>query len=145
MSILSKHPQKIEIDRLIKSNAYSYRQLQTEFLTRFGVSISFKSIQQYHTKELGGAVDIPSDNDNDNDNGGTGLVPLDNDKVTDLINELKDGWGNSGQTVKNELFELFAIQTQITKNALLQHVNGNARYPSEYVKNLQIFANLILR
>ena len=143
MSILSKHPEKIEIDRLIKSNAYSYRQLQTEFLTRFGVNISFKSIQQYHIKELNGAVDIPSDN-GDGD-GGTGLVPLDNDKVTDLINELKDGWGNSGQTVKNELFELFAIQTQITKNALLQHVNGNARYPSEYVKNLQIFANLILR
>ena len=144
MSILSTHPNKLEIDALIKSNKFSYRELETEFAAKFGLRISYKSIQTYHTKELGGVVDI-----NENEDGGTGeIIALDMVKIAALVAELTTGGNSTDKPVtalKTEIAELFAIQLQLTKHALLEHSKGRSRYPSEYVRNLQIFSNLMLK
>lgn len=145
MSVITKHPQKEGIDALIKSNKYSYRELETELKSRFGLSVSFKTIQAYHSKELGGIIDIHT---NDTPETTGEIIALDTNKIAALVLELTTGGNNTDKPVtalKTEIAELFAIQLQITKHALLQHTKGAARYPSEYVKNLQIFSNLMLK
>ena len=143
MSMLSEHPKKAEINALITSNVYSYRELEKELATRFGVKISYKSIQQYHTKELNGLVDTSEAGDG----GDVGeKIALDTEKINSLVKELTTvGFTDQKETLKGEIAELFAIQLQITKHALLQHTNGLARYPSEYVRNLMLFSNLLLK
>lgn len=141
MSILSEHPQKQAIDVLIMSNSFSYRELQSELEKRFGVKISYKSIQQYHTKELGGAVTV---GDGDGGSGdGSNCVPIDNEKLEELVLELTKKYGES--PIKKHTAKLYAIQMQITEHALLEHTKGLSRYPSEYVKNLQILSNLLMK
>lgn len=142
MSVITKHPQKEGIDALIKSNQYSYRELETELKTRFGLAISFKSIQAYHTKELGGVVDISTDGGGAGGNDPTPL-PLDMAKVEELVLELTKKYGDS--PIKKSTAKMYAIQSQITENALLSHSQGLCRYPSEYVKNLQILSNLLTK
>ena len=145
MSVITKHPQKEGIDALIKSNQYSYRELEKELKSRFGLSVSFKTIQAYHSKELGGIVDVPNNETGEP----TGeVIALDMTKIAALVSELTisgKGTDKPVTALKTEIAELFAIQLQITKHALLQHTKGTARYPSEYVKNLQIFSNLMLK
>lgn len=144
MGILNKHERKAEIDALIKSNRYSYRELETELKTRFGVAISFKSIQAYHVKELGGAVDISTDGGGDGGGGNDPTpLPLDMGKVEELVLELTKKYGDS--PIKKSTAKMYAIQSQITENALLSHSQGLCRYPSEYVKNLQILSNLLTK
>lgn len=142
MTMIKKHPQKDEIDTLIKSNKYSYRELETELKSRFGLAISFKSIQAYHTKELGGVVDISTDGGGAGGNDPTPL-PLDMAKVEELVLELTKKYGDS--PIKKSTAKMYAIQSQITENALLSHSQGLCRYPSEYVKNLQILSNLLTK
>lgn len=137
MSILSTHPNKLEIDALIKSNKFSYRELETEFAAKFGLRISYKSIQTYHTKELGGTIDT------DNSQSDATGFELDNEKLEQTVRELLQEIGSS--ILKRQTARLFAIQMQITENALLQHSQGIARYPSEYVRNLQIFSNILMK
>lgn len=142
MSVITKHPQKEGIDALIKSNKYSYRELETELKSRFGLSVSFKTIQAYHTKELGGVVDISTDGGGAGGNDPTPL-PLDMAKVEELVLELTKKYGDS--PIKKSTAKMYAIQSQITENALLSHSQGLCRYPSEYVKNLQILSNLLTK
>lgn len=139
MSIISEHPQKGEIDCLIRSGDFSYRELEKELKTRFGLQISYKSIQQYHTKELGGMVDIKEGEKGS----GVAASPIDMAKVEQTVNELLKDCGDSH--VKRQTARLYAIQMQITEHALLQHTQGIARYPSEYIKNLQIFSNILMK
>ena len=146
MSMLSEHPKKAEINALITSNVYSYRELEKELATRFGVKISYKSIQQYHTKELNGLVDTSEAGDGGDGGDGGEKITLDTEKINSLVKELTTvGFTDQKETLKGEIAELFAIQLQITKHALLQHTNGLARYPSEYVRNLMLFSNLLLK
>lgn len=145
MSVISEHPQKAEIEALIKSNSYSYRELQNELLSRFNCKISYNNIQKYHQKELGGTFDFEKENEQFNQGE---EIALDMVKIGELVEELTKGGTDSEKprnALKTEISELFAIQLQITKHALLQHTKGLGRYPSEYVRNLMLFSNLLLK
>jgi hypothetical protein len=140
MGLISEHPKKLEIDTLIKSGL-SYRELEKAIKERFGLQISYRSIQTYHTKELGGEIDNSSETGDFG--GGAVAIPLDMAKVESEVLELTQKYGDS--PVKKRVAKLYAIQLQITENALLQHTQGIARYPSEYIKNLQIFSNILMK
>lgn len=144
MSVISEHPQKAEIEALIKSNSYSYRELQSELLSRFNCKISYNNIQKYHQNQLGGVFDFEKENE---EGSPTETIVLDQEQISRLVKELSldAPFMDAKETLKNEITELFAIQLQITKHALLQHTKGLGRYPSEYVRNLMLFSNLLLK
>lgn len=147
MGLISEHKDRIEIEQLIKSGAFSYRELQTELLTRFGLKISYKSIQQYHTKELRGEVDIAQINEDEM----SGFLELDEDEMSNFLGTIVvnsktwDGKEDRDKNVKNSLAEIFTYQLFLTKAALKAHIKGQKRYPSEHIKNLQILSNLLIK
>ena len=137
-----EHPEKAQIDTLICS-VLSSREVGKILKSDFGLSVSYKTISLYHKNELGGTILEPSEG---LETEGT-LEPfeLDLETIQTLKTELQAGKNGVGTVLHREFAELVAIQIQLTKNALQNHANGKGRYPSEYVRNLQILTGIMYK
>ena len=137
-----EHPEKAQIDTLICSGLSS-REVEKILKSDFGLSVSYKTISLYHKNELGGTILEPSEG---LETEGT-LEPfeLDLETIQTLKTELQAGKNGVGTVLHREFAELVAIQIQLTKNALKNHASGKGRYPSEYVRNLQILTGIMYK
>lgn len=136
--VISEHPQKSKIDALICSGL-SYRDLEQTLKQDFGINVSYKTISLYHKNELSGFVEPETEPEP--------IEPfeLDFETIRTLTTELQNGQTGVGTVLHREFAELVAVQIQLTKNALIQHAKGLARYPSEYVRNLQTLTGIMYK
>lgn len=143
--LILEHPNKTEIDTILRGTG-SYRDKELKLQKELAIKISYKTLCDYHKNFLGSKLDLDTDLENTNT-----PVPLSLDfteietLTKKMKNELCDIAGDLDffDTVKKETIELFTLQSAITKDALLKYARGECKYPSEHIKNLQIFTNLL--
>lgn len=146
MSLIENHPRRVEIESILAKDL-SYRQKAELIKKEVGVSVSHKTLQVYHTTKMNGEIitnDADTDAETDGETSGT-PVKIDQKELETIALKVKNASNKDGATsaLRKELSELFALQLLLTKDALQRHANGEIRYPSEHVRNLQIFANMI--
>lgn len=146
MSLIENHPRRFEIEGILAKDL-SYRQKAELIKKEVGVSVSHKTLQVYHTTKMNGEIttnNADADAETDGETSGT-PVKIDQKELEDIALRIKraGGKGYALNVLRDELSELLAMQILLTKDALKRHTNGEIRYPSEHVRNLQIFANMI--
>lgn len=143
--LILEHPQKMLIDSVLMQNISS-REKAKLLAEKYGIKISHSVLAKYHSTYLKGEIDI-SDNDNDNDLEAGAPVPLNLDlgEIDKLADELNKAENIGGGALKREISELLALQILITKDALKKHIAGTARYPTEYIRNLNTISNLLTK
>jgi|JI6StandDraft_1071083.scaffolds.fasta_scaffold153727_3 transposase len=137
-----EHPEKEQIDTLICSGLSS-REVEKILKSEFGLSVSYKTISLYHKNELNGLILEPTEGSETE--GLLEAFDLDLTTIQTLKSELQEGKNGVGTVLHREFAELVAIQIQLTKNALQNHAKGKGRYPSEYVRNLQILTGIMYK
>jgi len=145
-NLILTHPQKTLIDSVLLQNISS-RQKAKILAEKYGIKISHSVLAKYHTNYLKGEIDISSDSDNDSDNDSEAGTPLNLDlgEINELADALNKDENFSNGILKREFSELLALQIAITKDALKKHIAGLARYPTEYIRNLNIISNLLTK
>lgn len=133
------------IDSVLMQNISS-REKAKLLAEKYGIKISHSVLAKYHSTYLKGEIDI-SDSDNDNDLEAGAPVPLNLDlgEIDKLADELNKAENIGGGALKREISELLALQISITKDALKKHIAGLARYPTEYIRNLNTISNLLTK
>lgn len=144
-NLILTHPQKTLIDSVLLQNISS-REKAKLLAEKHGIKISHSVLAKYHSTYLKGEIDI-SDSDNDNDLEAGAPVPLNLDlgEIDKLADELNKAENIGGGALKREISELLALQILITKDALKKHIAGLARYPTEYIRNLNTISNLLTK
>lgn len=144
-NLILTHPQKMLIDSVLLQNISS-REKAKLLAEKYGIKISHSVLAKYHSTYLKGEIDI-SDSDNDNDLEAGAPVPLNLDlgEIDKLADELNKAENIGGGALKREISELLALQILITKDALKKHIAGLARYPTEYIRNLNTISNLLTK
>jgi hypothetical protein len=141
---ITAHPQKEKIDGWLLGGM-SYREIEKKLLKDHKSKISYQTLRRYHKDTLGGMIE--------EDAGGADLLPLpskleiDTLEVQKIIECLEEADNNHQlkDAIKKPLFEIFALQTQITLDAIKQHIDGGCRYPSEYVVKLNAIFGMIAK
>lgn len=143
--LILSHPQKTLIDSVLMQNLSS-RQKAALLAEKYGIKISHSILAKYHSTYLKGEIDISdSDNDSDNDSSTGAPLNLDLDAISELADALNKAENIGGGALKREISELLALQIAITKDALKKHIAGTARYPTEYIRNLNTISNLLTK
>jgi hypothetical protein len=142
-NLILNHPKRAIIESVIKDANLSYRAKADELAQKHGVKISHGALQKYHTTCLSGEIEL----EGEGDAGEVLAAPLeiDLDALAELQKSLDKGENAENSVLKRELSELLAMQILITKDALLKHIKGVGRYPSDYVRNLQTISNLLTK
>lgn len=131
------HPHRTEIDAVICSGG-TLREIRETLKRSFAVDLSQKTICKYRQDYL---PDFEPNSQPEPEP----IEPfeLDFETIQTLTTELQNGKIGIGTVLHREYAELVAVQIQLTKNALIQHAKGLARYPSEYVRNLSILTGIM--
>jgi len=142
--LILNHPKKAIIDSVCLQNISSRDKAKT-LAEKHGISISHGVLAKYHATYLRGEIDTPDKDLEELE--GVFSAPLDIDLslVDRLASELNKDENSANSVLKRELSELLALQIGITKDALKKHISGVARYPTEYIRNLNIIASLLTK
>ena len=143
--LILNHPQKMLIDSVLMQNISS-REKAKLLAEKYGIKISHSVLAKYHTEYLAGVVNVDADDiDADDTDAPAAPLNIDADDIDTLANELNKAENVSGGALKREISELLALQILITKDALKKHIAGTARYPTEYIRNLNTISNLLTK
>jgi len=147
------HNHKTKIDGWLVGGI-SYRDVSKKIQDDLGGKISYQTLRRYHKDILGGVVLGGDDDDGGGDLGGN-LPPLPSSMIIDVeqTQRIIDDLGGDDNfnlfdlkaKMKKYLFEIYALQTQITLQGIKQHIDGGCRYPSEYVSKLSTIFGLLVK
>lgn len=144
-NLILNHPKRGEIENVIKMQGLSYRAKAAFLAEKHGVSLSHSVLAKYHTAHLSGEIDASDAGENETFDGAPVALNIDLESINLLASELNKDENSGNAPLKKELSELLAMQILITKEALANHIAGVGRYPSEYIRNLQVIANLLTK
>lgn len=143
--LILEHAQKSLIDSVLLL-PLSYRQKSEKLHREHGISVSFKTLQNYHLQFLGGAVadadDDAANPPNTSDDDDTPEIDL--KAVAELEAKIKNApQAKVLELLNDEIAGVFALQLHLTKDALKRHAEGRRRYPADYIRYLQVLAGLL--